>query len=104
MGDSYYDAKQRLIADEQHVLRALVFDVGQFQPHKWLLNMCRSCRCSARVTQHACAVLNDRWGGEGASESGRVRTELLGCGEREREREPKGSGVHCAPSKHSPLS
>lgn len=59
VGDSYYDAKQRLIADEQHVLRALVFDVGQFQPHKWLLNMCRSCRCSARVTQHACAVLND---------------------------------------------
>lgn len=59
MGESYYVAKERLIANEQDVLRALAFDVGQFQPHKWLLNFCRSCRCSARVTQQACAVLND---------------------------------------------
>jgi hypothetical protein len=42
VGDAYYAAKQRLFHAEQVVLRLMRFELGSAQPHKHLLNLCRT--------------------------------------------------------------
>ena len=58
-GSSYYEAKQRLVHDEQVVLRTTHFAITVEQPHRYLLNFCRGLRCSAGLTHLAVCLLND---------------------------------------------
>ena len=59
VGDLYNTEKQRLVHAEQAVLRAISFNVGVVQPHKYLLNFCRSIGCSQCIVQVAAFLVND---------------------------------------------
>ena len=59
VGESYNNAKAALIHNEQRLLRLIGFDLTAEQPHKYLLNYCRTLNCSAGVVRLAACLLND---------------------------------------------
>ena len=56
-GDAYYAAKDRLIMDEQVLLRVLRFSISIEHPHKYLLNMCRLLGCSQPLAHLATCLV-----------------------------------------------
>ncbi|KAK9838164.1 hypothetical protein WJX81_005734 [Elliptochloris bilobata] len=59
VGEEYYAAKERLILDEQVLLRTLRFELIAEQPHRYLLNFCRLLHCSHAITKLAICLVND---------------------------------------------
>lgn len=56
-GDDYYTAKERLITDEQILLRILCFEMDVDSPQKYLLNLCRLLQCSQPLIQLAVCLV-----------------------------------------------
>lgn len=59
VGAEYYALKDRLIRDEQLLLRAMDFDIVIEHPHALLLNMCHQIKCSCAVVKMSLCFLND---------------------------------------------
>jgi hypothetical protein len=59
VGDAYYDAKARLINDEQVLLRVLCFDIGVEQPHKYLYCFAKTLLAPGIVVRLATCIVND---------------------------------------------
>ena len=59
VGQSYYNLKQMLILDEQHLLRTIDFDIVVEHPHKYLLNLAKAIDAKHSLVQTSISLLND---------------------------------------------
>lgn len=59
VGEAYYAAKDRLIQQEQVLLRWLSFDLCIDHPFRYLLNCANAAGCSDAVVVTALSLLND---------------------------------------------
>ena len=59
VGQAYYDSKAELLQAEQHLLRALKFELQQCQPYSTLLHVCHILRLPLPLIQASICILND---------------------------------------------